>query len=181
MKAKAWRDPEPFAPQWANAASLRYILPCYETKARPLDTFWVVATVDPFNGHPHVVSIVAPSLLDCDLEVDVFLASEVATQKRDLFEEILRFELVSLLEVPKPVIFPRPYMVRVRRECLIVPDFREVIIGKLAISVADVVCDVRVVIMAESSKRDDCLGVLAIKHKISRRMVTAHKLLIFPL
>ena len=93
----------------------------------------------------------------------------------------MRFELVSLLEVPKPVIFPCPYVVRIRLECLVVPDFREVIVAKLAIGVADVVCDVRVVIMAESPKRDDCLVVLTIKYETSRCMVTAHKLVIFPL
>jgi hypothetical protein len=45
-------------------------------------------------------SIAMLSIFDGELKVDVFLASEFATQGMDLFEKFLCFEFVSLLEVP---------------------------------------------------------------------------------
>jgi hypothetical protein len=75
-------------------AALRLVRP----GSHPRLIWWVSAPCRIANRARRLIAM--PSIFDCELKVDVFLAREVATQGVDLLEKFLCFELVSLLEVP---------------------------------------------------------------------------------
>src|ERR1700722_9531773 len=64
----------------------------------------------------------------------------------------LRLLAVALLDLPQTVIIPGQHMVRIRFQCALVPDLRELVVAKLTIGVADQVGHVRVIVVAERLK-----------------------------
>src|ERR1700722_20447994 len=67
---------------------------------------------------------------------------------------------VALFELPQPVILPGPHVVRVGLQRALVPDLRDLVVAELAVGVADQVCDIGVVVVAERLQLLDSTGII---------------------
>src|SRR5271169_5264830 len=67
----------------------------------------------------------------------------------DPAQMILSLLAVALLDLPKTVILPGQYMVRIGLQRALVPDLAEPVVAELAIGIADQIGDVGVIVMAE--------------------------------
>jgi hypothetical protein len=128
---------------------------------------------------PSAASIsVADLAVDRGLQVGVFLARGAAADRTDLFQEILGFQEIALLDVPHPVILPGAHVVRVRRERLFVPDPGGFVIAELAIGIADVIGDFGAVVVTERPEGGDGRFVLAVEGERARRAIAVDELLL---
>jgi class 3 adenylate cyclase len=75
-----------------------------------------------------------------------------SADRSDPAKMIRRLLAVALFDLPQTVIIPGQHMVRIRFQCPLVPDLRELVVAELAIRVADQVGDVRVIVVAECLK-----------------------------
>src|ERR1700722_19784631 len=75
-----------------------------------------------------------------------------SADRSDPAKMILRLLAVALLDLPQTVIIPGQHMVRIRFQCALVPDLRELVVAELTIGVADQVGHVRVIVVAERLK-----------------------------
>src|SRR4029453_12890344 len=62
---------------------------------------------------------------------------------------ILRLVAIALFDLPQDVILPCAYVVRVILERALVPGLGKLVVAELAIGVADQICDIGAVVMAE--------------------------------
>ena len=69
-------------------------------------------------------------------------------------------------------------MIGIGGERLLVPDLRLIVIAKLAVGVADVVCDVRMLVLAERMHRGDAAFVIAGEDCLARGAIAAQELLV---
>src|SRR5262245_36564735 len=99
--------------------------------------------------------------VDHGLELSIFAAGRVAADRRDLMQEVFGLEAVALLGVPHAVIGPGARMPRVGGERLFVPDLGVAIAAKLAAGIADIVGNVRMLVVAERAERD-CRGLVLV-------------------
>src|ERR1700677_3523074 len=75
-----------------------------------------------------------------------------SADRSDPAKMILRLLAVALLDLPQTVIIPGQHVVRLRFQCPLVPDLRELVVAELAIGVTDEVGHVRVIVVAERLK-----------------------------
>src|SRR6185437_3705619 len=80
--------------------------------------------------------------------------------------------------LPHAVIGPRAHVVGVGGERLLVPELGVVVVAELAMRVADVVRDVRMLVVAERVHRGDAVLVTAAENQKSRRAVVVQKFLL---
>src|SRR2546423_12614477 len=85
-------------------------------------------------------SIAVDAVFNCGAQVDILLARGGATKDTNFVQKFFRLQLVSLLEVPQPIILPRSHVVWIGDQRLVVPEFREIVVAQFAIGVAEVVC-----------------------------------------
>src|ERR1700722_5060788 len=83
-----------------------------------------------------------------------------SADRSDPAEMILRLLAVALLDLPQTVIIPGQHMVRIRFQCPLVPDLRELVVAELTIGVADKDGHVRVFVVAERLKLLDRGGIV---------------------
>src|SRR3984885_13332919 len=83
-----------------------------------------------------------------------------SADRSDPAKMILRLLAVTPLDLPQTVIIPGQHMVRIRFQCPLVPDLRELVVAELTIGVADQVGHVRVIVVAERLKLLDRGGIV---------------------
>src|SRR5438552_7207747 len=71
------------------------------------------------------------------LEILIFLTARAAADQADRLQVLAGFEHVALLDMPHAVVLPRPHVLRIDGECLVVPHLGELIIAELALGIAD--------------------------------------------
>src|ERR1700722_17631525 len=83
-----------------------------------------------------------------------------AADLADLVQVILSLIAVALFDLPQTVILPGAHMVRVSLQRALVPDLRDLVVAELAVGVADQVCDIGVVVVAERLQLLDSTGII---------------------
>jgi hypothetical protein len=93
-----------------------------------------------------------------------------SADRSDPAKMILRLLAVALLDLPQTVIILGQHMVRIRFQCPLVPDLRELVVAELTIGVADQVGHLRVIVVAERLKLLDrgSIVVAIIDRRIGR-------------
>src|SRR5437899_9409679 len=73
---------------------------------------------------------------------------------------ILRLVAIALFNLPKAIILPSEYVVRIGFERALVPNLRELVVAELAIGIADQVGHIREIIMGECLELRDRAGII---------------------